>query len=47
MLEEAIILAGGRGSRLKEITDKIPKPLVKVQNKTIKRMALEKRSKFI
>ncbi len=30
-----VILAGGRGSRLGEYTDKIPKPMVKINNKPI------------
>ncbi|GAW94070.1 D-glycero-beta-D-manno-heptose 1,7-bisphosphate 7-phosphatase [Calderihabitans maritimus] len=30
MLEQAVILAGGRGSRLKELTQKTPKPLLPV-----------------
>lgn len=32
---QAIIVAGGRGERLKPITDNIPKPMVEVQGKTI------------
>ena len=32
---KAIIVAGGRGERLKPITDKIPKPMVEVGGKTI------------
>lgn len=32
---KAIIVAGGRGERLKPITDKIPKPMVDVNGKTI------------
>ena len=27
---KAVILAGGRGSRLSELTDVIPKPLIKI-----------------
>ena len=30
-----VILAGGRGSRLAEYTNKIPKPMVKINNKPI------------
>ena len=29
---KAIILAGGRGKRLRPITDKIPKPLILIDN---------------
>jgi mannose-1-phosphate guanylyltransferase/phosphomannomutase len=32
---KAIIVAGGRGERLRPITDKIPKPMVEVRGKTI------------
>ena len=32
---DAIIMAGGRGSRLSPLTDKIPKPLIKIGEKPI------------
>ena len=32
---KAIILAGGRGKRLRTITDKIPKPLIPINNKPL------------
>jgi dTDP-glucose pyrophosphorylase len=32
---DAVIMAGGRGSRLQPLTDKVPKPLLKVGDKTI------------
>jgi len=32
---KAIILAGGRGKRLKPLTDYVPKPLIPIQNKPI------------
>ena len=34
-LPEAIILCGGKGERLRPITNDIPKPLVKIHNKPI------------
>ena len=37
----AIILCGGEGSRLKPITNKIPKPLVKINSKPILGYLLE------
>ena len=33
MIEQCLILSGGYGSRLKKITQKIPKPLIKYNNK--------------
>ena len=38
---EAIILCGGRGARLKPITDEIPKPLVPINNKPILHYVIE------
>ena len=32
-IEDIVVLVGGRGSRLGKITEKIPKPLIKVNNK--------------
>ncbi|OGK21592.1 hypothetical protein A3C23_01775 [Candidatus Roizmanbacteria bacterium RIFCSPHIGHO2_02_FULL_37_13b] len=32
---KAIIVAGGRGERLRPLTDKIPKPLIKIGNKSL------------
>ena len=32
---QVVILAGGLGSRLSELTDKIPKPMVKIGNKPL------------
>jgi dTDP-glucose pyrophosphorylase len=43
---DAVIMAGGRGQRLKPLTDTIPKPLLKVGNKPIMEHNLDRLSKF-
>ena len=30
MIEQAVILAGGKGERLKPLTDQVPKPMARV-----------------
>lgn len=35
MIKQAVILAGGRGTRIKEYTSKIPKPMIEIKNKPI------------
>ena len=34
-VENIVILVGGRGSRLKPLTNKTPKPMIKIQGKPI------------
>jgi len=43
---QAVILAGGRGKRLRPITDKIPKPMVKIEGKPFLQYQLELLSKY-
>lgn len=43
---DAVIMAGGRGSRLKPMTDEVPKPLLKVGEKPIMEHALNHLMKF-
>ncbi len=39
---EAIVLAAGEGKRLKPLTDKVPKPLIKVRGKCLLEINIEK-----
>ncbi len=41
MIREAVVLAGGKGTRLRPITNKIPKPLVPVGNRPMVDYAIE------
>jgi dTDP-glucose pyrophosphorylase len=43
---DAVIMAGGRGKRLQPLTDKIPKPLLKVGNKAIMEHNLDRLALF-
>jgi|APSaa5957512535_1039671.scaffolds.fasta_scaffold87881_2 NDP-sugar pyrophosphorylase family protein len=45
-LPEAIILCGGKGERLRPITDDIPKPLVKIHEKPILHYVIEHLKKY-
>ena len=45
-LPEAIILCGGKGERLRPITNDIPKPLVKINNKPILHYVIEHLKQF-
>src|SRR5260370_39807871 len=41
MITKAVILAAGRGTRMRELTNEVPKPMVEVQGKPILRHILE------
>lgn len=43
---DAIIMAGGRGSRLQPLTDSVPKPLLKIGNKAIMEHNVDRLSLF-
>ena len=43
---DAVLMAGGRGERWRPLTDNIPKPLLKVGNKTIIDHIIDHLSKF-
>lgn len=45
-LNKALILAGGKGTRLKPITDEIPKPLIPLQGKPIIQHTIDLLKKF-
>ena len=46
MIDRAIILAGGLGTRLRPLTDKIPKPLLPIKNKPIVEHIIENLKKY-
>ena len=43
---DAVIMAGGRGTRLKPLTDKVPKPLLKIGGKPIMEHNIDRLIKF-
>ena len=43
---KALILAGGRGKRLRPITDKIPKPLILINNTPLIERSIKYLKKF-
>ena len=45
-IEDIVVLVGGRGTRLGKITKKIPKPLIKVNNKPFLENLFAKLLKF-
>ena len=45
-LPEAIILCGGKGERLRPITNSVPKPLVKINNKPILHYVIDHLKQF-
>ena len=42
MINQAVILVGGKGLRLGKITKKTPKPLLKIKGKPIIKLLIEK-----
>ena len=46
IIKQAVIVCGGLGSRLGKITKKIPKPLIKVNGKTVIEHIIKNLSRF-
>ena len=44
---KCVILAGGRGTRISELTDKIPKPMIKIAGKPILYHIMKHYSKYL